>query len=57
MGKGWEEGKYIVFPLGKNEILVRFENLHDNFDKVSNESSIFVDLNKFAYEFYLESNG
>jgi len=28
----FEGGKYVVFPLAKNEILVRFENLQDKFD-------------------------
>jgi len=51
----FEEGKYVVFPLAKNEILVRFENLQDKFD--FNTTVLNVDIQKFALDFFYASNG
>jgi hypothetical protein len=38
----FESGKYVVFPLAKNEILVRFENIQDKFDL--NTTVLSVDI-------------
>jgi len=51
----FEGGKYVVFPLAKNEILVRFENLQDKFDL--NTTVLNVDIQKFALDFFYASNG
>jgi hypothetical protein len=64
LGKGLsDQSSYRLFPLGKNEILVRFENLADAFD-VANMQSLAqldlaqsVNLNEFADELYKEVNG
>jgi hypothetical protein len=46
-----------MFPLGKNEILVRFENLADLID-AKNESALpqFINIEQFADDLYLEEN-
>ena len=48
---------YRMFPLGKNEILVRFENLADLID-AKNESALpqFINIEQFADDLYLEEN-
>jgi len=46
-----EEGKYTVFPIAKNKILVRFENIGDKFDNSEgkfDDNSIEVDIEAFA---------
>ena len=54
---------YRLFPLDKNEILVRFENLADAFDIVNEQSLAEVDLAQevnltaFANELFMEVNG
>lgn len=54
---------YRLFPLGKNEVLVRFENLADAFDIVNEQSLAELDLAQevnltaFANELYMEVNG
>jgi hypothetical protein len=45
---------YRLFPKAKGEILVRFENLADNFDKSPAESQI--NLKDFATALYLQVN-
>lgn len=54
---------YRLFPLDRNEILVRFENLADAFD-IANEHSLAevdlaqeVNLTAFANELFMEVNG
>ena len=49
------EGTYRAFPLQKNQILVRFENLADRFDKHST-SNWFVNIENFAGQLYTEVN-
>lgn len=49
------QGTYRAFPLQKNQILVRFENLADRFDAQSN-SSEFVNVDSFARDLYIEVN-
>lgn len=58
-----DTSSYRLFPLGNNEILVRFENLADAFD-VTNMQSLAqldlaqsVNLTNFANELYMEVNG
>lgn len=53
------QGKYIIFPLAKNKILARFENIGDNFDDeegIFGNSSQKVDIEKFAQKFYEDAN-
>lgn len=58
-----DKSSYRLFPLGKNEILVRFENLADAFDVVNTASLAQLDLSQsvnltaFAHELYMEVNG
>ena len=45
-----------MHPIDKNKILVRLENLADRFD-VSNQDQVkYVNLMKFAKNFWQESN-
>lgn len=44
-----------MIPQAKNQILIRFENLADKFDK--NSTSITVDVWKFANDLYEQING
>ena len=46
---------YHAYPLGKNKIMVRLENTADKFDDPSAKVT-FIDLLKFAQNFYLEAN-
>ena len=64
LGKGMADtSSYRLFPLGKNEILVRFENLADAFDVTDMQSLAQLDLAQsvnltdFANELYMEVNG
>lgn len=47
-------GKTILFPLGKNKILVRLENSADKFDIYT--PTIEVNMEKFADIFWMEAN-
>lgn len=49
---------YQMYPLGKNKILVRFENLADRFDTnvTSEDSTTYIDLERFAHQLYTEAN-
>lgn len=47
---------YHSFPLGRNKILARFTNLADKFDKALAEMKNFVDIEKWAVEFYYDAN-
>jgi len=49
--------KYDLFALSKDEILVRFANLADRFDKENITSVPEIDVMQFAQDLYLESNG
>lgn len=58
-----DKSSYRLFPLAKNEVLVRFENLADAFD-VPNMQTLAqldlaqsVNLNDFANDLYMEVNG
>lgn len=64
MGEGLAANTtYRLFPLGKNEVLVRFENLADAFDVVNEQALVQLDLaqavnvSTFARELYTEVNG
>lgn len=64
LGKGFtDQFSYRMFPLAKNELLVRFENLADAFDTVNMKSlsqldlAQSVNLNAFADDLYMEVNG
>jgi len=63
-------GKLVLFPLAKNEILARFENLGDKFDFVNcdffnkhefcaadHHQTIVVNVEQFARQLYSEVNG
>lgn len=64
MGEGLRSNStYRLFPVGKNELIVRFENLADAFD-ITNEKSLAqldlaqeVNLTAFANELFQEVNG
>lgn len=45
---------YHTFPMGKNKIMVRFENMADRFD--SDLTVQQLDLDKFANTFYQSAN-
>lgn len=47
---------YHSFPLGRNKILARFTNLADRFDKALAEQKNYVDIDKWAVEFYKDAN-
>ena len=46
---------YRAFPLARNTILVRFENLADLFDG-ADQSVKYVDVESFAKDFYRDAN-
>ena len=48
------KGKYVAFPLEKNKILVRIQNIGDKFDKKA--TIISLNIKQFAYDFYFEAN-
>lgn len=45
---------YRAFPLGRNKILLRFENIADRFDTKSQETK-YIDVQAFAKNFLLDS--
>jgi hypothetical protein len=49
---------YQMYPLSKNKILVRFENLADRFDTniTSDDSTAYIDVERFAHQLYSEAN-
>jgi hypothetical protein len=47
-------GRTVFFPLAKNKILVRLENIADKFDMYT--PNIEVNMEKFAYIFWMEAN-
>ena len=54
--------KIEMFPVEKNIILVRFENIADNFDgphnaSTPNDTTYSIDVKYFAQELYSEVNG
>jgi hypothetical protein len=52
------EGKFLTFPLARNKILFRFENIGDKFDLLNEANgTLHVDIVKFAYSFYFDANG
>ena len=46
---------YRLIPQAKNQVLVRFENLSDGFDR--NATTVTLDVQKFANELYEQING
>lgn len=47
---------YKAFPLKRNQILVRFENIADKFDSKTAYVNRLLDIKQFAKEFYAEAN-
>jgi len=47
---------YRAFPIKKNKILVRMENMADKFDSRSAFVNRFINIKKFANDFYAEAN-
>jgi len=47
---------YKAFPLKRNQILVRFENIADKFDSKTAYVNRLIDVKQFAKEFYAEAN-
>jgi len=54
MGSDKESLVFRVYPLERNKILARFENLADRFD--TDAKAEFVDLNQFAKTFFYDAN-
>jgi len=50
-----EQGFYKLFPVAKDQVIVRIENLADRFDKSSEVS--FLNVDKLAKDLYFEVNG
>ena len=44
-----------MFPIMKNAVFVRFENIGDKFDK--NDETLIVDVYNFALALYRKANG
>jgi len=58
-GANFTTGKVITFPLAKNSILARFENVDDRFDWFGHSTAVrglWVDIERCAHEFYNEAN-
>jgi len=47
---------YKAFPIKRNQILVRFENIADKFDSKTAYVNRLIDIKQFAKEFYAEAN-
>ena len=45
---------YQAFPISRNKIMIRLENLLDRFD-ITNSDTKFIDLTNFAKEFWVQS--
>ena len=50
-----EQGIYKLFPVAKDQVILRIENLADRFDKSSEVS--FLNVDKLAKDLYFEVNG
>lgn len=46
----------MYFPVNRNKVLLRVENIADRFDYGQN-STIYIDLVEIAYNLWEESNG
>ncbi len=53
--------KFQAFAISRNSILIRVENLDDLFDHptgtTANDTTVYVDIKKFARDLYALSNG
>lgn len=47
---------YKAFPVKRNQILARFENIADKFDSKTAYVNRLIDVKQFAQEFYAEAN-
>jgi len=47
---------YRAFPMAKNQIMVRFENLADKFDTKTSFMVRYLNVRKFAQQFFMEAN-
>ena len=50
-----EQGTFKLFPVAKDQVIMRIENLADRFDKSSDVS--FLNVDKLAKDLYFEVNG
>ena len=50
-----EQGIFKLFPVAKDQVILRTENLADRFDKSSEVS--FINIDKLAKDLYFEVNG
>jgi hypothetical protein len=46
--------KYVMIPMARNKIMVRVQNLNDEFDNV--HTPLSVDMDKLARSFWTEVN-
>ena len=47
--------KLLLFPVGKNKILARFENIGDKFDE--EEQTVYIKVKDFAHDLWASVNG
>ena len=47
---------YRAFPLARNKILVRFENIADRFDGKMAAETRYIDMQSFATQFLQDAN-
>jgi len=52
---GLEEAKMVFLPIGRNEVMMRLENLHDNIDGRQTETP-HVDIMSIAMKLWYEAN-
>ena len=49
-----------MFPIARNEVLARFENIGDKFDNPTGQfgnDTLYIDIVKYAFSFYFDANG
>ena len=57
--ESFDKGKYVIFPMARDTLLARFENIGDLFDHIGPNKTLEamqVDLVEFFYSFYFEAN-
>jgi len=53
----FRKGKVVTFPLAKNQILARFENIGDKFDHFAKDLGVMeVDLESWATDLFAQAN-
>lgn len=57
--ESFDKGKYVLFPMARDTLIGRFENIGDLFDHVGPNKTLGamqIDLVEFFYSFYFEAN-